>query len=79
MITIGAYDAKTHFSELLDKVADGEQVIITKHRVSVARLVPAGSSSHQPLAETIVALRKFRRNQKATVAEIAAMIREGRR
>ena len=38
--TIGAYDAKTHFSALLEKVEAGEEFTITKHGTPVARLVP---------------------------------------
>ncbi|MEX0677725.1 MAG: type II toxin-antitoxin system Phd/YefM family antitoxin [Pirellulales bacterium] len=38
--TVGAYDAKTHFSELLEKVAAGEEITITRHGTPVARLVP---------------------------------------
>ena len=40
MKTIGAYEAKTHFSELLSEVAAGETIEITKHGTPVARLVP---------------------------------------
>lgn len=42
MTTVGAYEAKTHLSRLLDQVADGETVTITKHGVPVAMLVPPG-------------------------------------
>jgi prevent-host-death family protein len=38
--TIGAYEAKTHFSALLEKVEAGEAFTITKHGTPVARLVP---------------------------------------
>jgi prevent-host-death family protein len=38
--TIGAYEAKTHFSELLEKVELGEEITITRHGTPVARLVP---------------------------------------
>ena len=38
--TVGAYEAKTHLSELLEKVEAGEEIIITKHGAPVARLVP---------------------------------------
>lgn len=41
MITVGAFEAKTHLSTLLDRVAAGEEVIITKHGRPVARLVGA--------------------------------------
>lgn len=39
MITVGAFEAKTHLSTLLDRVAAGEEVVITKHGKPVARLV----------------------------------------
>jgi prevent-host-death family protein len=38
--SIGAYDAKTRFSELLERVAGGEEITITRHGSPVARLVP---------------------------------------
>ena len=41
MITVGAFEAKTHLSNLLERVAEGEEVIITKHGKPVARLVSA--------------------------------------
>jgi prevent-host-death family protein len=39
MITVGAFEAKTKFSALLDKVEAGEEVVITRHGKVVARLV----------------------------------------
>lgn len=39
MITVGAFEAKTHLSALLERVAAGEEVTITKHGKPVARLV----------------------------------------
>ena len=41
MITVGAFEAKTHLSSLLDRVAEGEGVVITKHGKPMARLVSA--------------------------------------
>jgi prevent-host-death family protein len=43
MITVGAFEAKTHLSALLDRVEAGEEVVITKHGRPVARLVGAGT------------------------------------
>ncbi len=40
MDTIGAFEAKTHLSSLLDRVAKGERFTITKHGRPVAELVP---------------------------------------
>jgi prevent-host-death family protein len=39
MITVGSFEAKTHLSALLDRVAAGEEVVITRHGKPVARLV----------------------------------------
>lgn len=38
--TVGAYEAKTHFSALLKKVEAGEETTITRHGTPVARMVP---------------------------------------
>ncbi len=38
--TVGAYEAKTHFSQLLDRVAQGERILITRRGVPVAILSP---------------------------------------
>jgi prevent-host-death family protein len=40
MRTIGVLEAKTHFSELIERVASGERVTITRHGKPVAQLVP---------------------------------------
>jgi prevent-host-death family protein len=39
MITVGSFEAKTHLSALLDRVAGGEEIVITRHGKPVARLV----------------------------------------
>jgi prevent-host-death family protein len=41
MTTVGAFEAKTHFSALLERAAQGEEIVITRHGRPVARLVPA--------------------------------------
>lgn len=38
--TVGAFEAKTHLSALLQKVEAGEEITITKHGQPIARLVP---------------------------------------
>lgn len=38
MITVGAFEAKTKFSELLDRVEQGEEVVITRHGKVVAHM-----------------------------------------
>lgn len=44
MDTVGAFEAKTHLPRLLDRVARGESVTITRHGRPVARLVPVEDS-----------------------------------
>ena len=44
---IGAYEAKTHLPALLERVARGEQITITKHGRPIARLVPIGAVDTQ--------------------------------
>jgi prevent-host-death family protein len=45
MTTVGAIDATTRLPELLDKVAAGETVVITRNGQPVAHLVPAPGKS----------------------------------
>lgn len=45
MRTVTAFEAKTRFGELLDRVARGEEVVITRHDKPVARIVPEGKSN----------------------------------
>ena len=53
--TIGAFEAKTKFSELLARVADaGAEFVITKHDRPIARLVPAVKPrSHEEAAKAV--------------------------
>jgi antitoxin (DNA-binding transcriptional repressor) of toxin-antitoxin stability system len=47
---VGTFHAKTHFSQLLERVAKGEEITITKHDRPVARLVPAERPSREQVA-----------------------------
>ncbi|WP_342227078.1 type II toxin-antitoxin system prevent-host-death family antitoxin [Rickettsiella endosymbiont of Rhagonycha lignosa] len=57
MQTVGAFEAKTHFSALLDKVEKGEQIVITKHGRVVGKLVPATAANHLRIQQAISALK----------------------
>ena len=41
--TVGAYEAKTHLASLLNQVAKGKEIVITRRERPVARLVPIES------------------------------------
>jgi len=38
--TMGAFDAKNHFSELLEKALHGKETVVTKHGRPIAKIVP---------------------------------------
>lgn len=79
MKTVGAYEAKTHLPQLLELVAKGEKITITKHGVPVAILQPAGSSKSKPVREVIDQLKRFRIGRRLGALSIREMIEEGRR
>jgi prevent-host-death family protein len=61
MESIGAFDAKTHLSKLLERVEKGESFVITKHGRPVAELRPLGRrdvSKAEAAAEGLIELSK---------------------
>lgn len=80
METVGAFEAKTHLAALLDRVAKGEKITITRHGVPAAVLVPVAEAeaklSHKEIIEGMRALRK---RVKPGDMSVKDMVREGRR
>ena len=58
--TVGAFEAKTKFSELLERVGAGEEITITKHERPVARLVPYEKPGRVDLAALFDQMAEFR-------------------
>lgn len=79
MIKIGAYQAKTQFSALLEKVEAGEDVVITRHGKPVARLVKAQTASREEIDAAIA--RILERREGVTTGGIGwkALRDEGRK
>ena len=78
--TVGAYEAKTHLSELLEKVEAGEEIVITKHGAPVARLVPVKKeASAEERAAAIERIRKLSTRLSLTGLKVKDLIAEGRR
>jgi prevent-host-death family protein len=48
MSTVNIHEAKTHFSKLVDAVAQGEEVIIAKAGKAAAKLVPVTLPVRKP-------------------------------
>lgn len=61
-LSVGAFAAKTHLSALLDKVAQGREVVITRRGEPVARLVPVGQAKRRETESVIAELRRRRRS-----------------
>jgi prevent-host-death family protein len=79
MKSIGAYEAKTHLPKLLEQVAEGQQITITKHGVPVAVLSPYDSEKNVDILEVIRSLREFRKGNRLEDLSIRDMIEEGRK
>ncbi len=80
METIGAFEAKTRLSELLDRASRGETIVITKHGHPVARLVPGGPQDTERVAKAVERLRGFRGVLAGmTIDELLAARRQGHR
>lgn len=53
MHPIGAFDAKTQLSSLLERVEKGERFTITRHGKPVAELVPVRRRDRDKIAATV--------------------------
>jgi prevent-host-death family protein len=79
MRRIGSYEAKTHLPRLLDEVARGEVITITKHGVPVAVLSPIAGPGSRSTQAAIDGLRRFRERHPLGGLSIRELIDEGRR
>ena len=79
MDTVGAYEAKTHLPKLLDRVAKGERIIITRHGSPVAVLQPADKDKVVDVASVIHKMRRFRKKHRLKGLAIKDMIEHGRK
>ncbi len=80
MKSIGAFDAKTRLSELVERAARGDAFVITKHGHPVAKLVPTDERDEAQIAAAVERLKGFRGALKGlTVDEVTAARREGQR
>ena len=77
-IHVGAYEAKTHLSRLLDQVEHGERIVITKHGVPVAVLESVLRSDLVPVQSAIEQMKAFRQGRRLGGLDLREMIEEGR-
>jgi len=78
--TVGAYEAKTHLSELLEKVEAGAEITITKHGSPVAKIVPIRKeASAEERRAAIQRIQKLAGGLSLGGLKVKDLIREGRR
>jgi prevent-host-death family protein len=79
MKTVGAFEAKTHLNELLQKVSKGETIRITLRGVPIAKLVPDDEGERKDLKEVVREIRETRKGASLGGLTIRELINEGRR
>jgi prevent-host-death family protein len=75
---VGAYEAKTRLSQLLEQVARGEEIIITKHGMPVAALVPVATTKPPDPQAAIAAIKSCRRGRRLAGLLLRELIEAGR-
>ena len=85
MATVTAFEAKTRFGDLLDRVAHGEEIVITRHDKPVARIIPEGRPTLAGVQQAVTDLRALRQAMEKrrgfkplTDKEIRDAINQGR-
>jgi prevent-host-death family protein len=79
MNKIGLHEAKTHLSEIIAKVHEGNEYIITRRGIPVACLVPAEKPSREAAKNALERARKLRETLTLGGVKMKELIEEGRR
>ncbi|MCL2266012.1 MAG: type II toxin-antitoxin system prevent-host-death family antitoxin [Treponema sp.] len=77
---IGAFEAKTHFSQILEKIENGEDFVITKRGKPVAKIIPFTEKTISR-KEAIISLREMRKLYRGKPGDfnIRQAIEDGRK
>ncbi len=84
---MSAFEAKTRFGELLQRVERGEEIVITRHDRPIARVVREGAPNLDSVKRTVDELRRLqqrirkrtRGRPELSAAEVRAAIAQGRK
>jgi prevent-host-death family protein len=81
MTSISFYEARTRLSELLDQVARGETILITRRGKPAALLSPPPKGGAKDVRQVIEELKEYSKRQGRTLGGTSAreLIEEGRR
>jgi prevent-host-death family protein len=78
MTSIGVDQARTHLSDLLDRVAKGKQFLITRRGKPAALLVPPPAEAQTDVRQVIAKMKALRRgNSLGERLSIRDLIQEG--
>jgi prevent-host-death family protein len=79
-LTIGAYEARTHFSELLARVEEGDEITITRHGTPIAHLIPVQHKKTPEQRRAVIgAMRQLAKQHSLKGLKIKDLVAEGRR
>lgn len=81
MTLVGSYQAKTHLPELLERVEQGENILITRRGVPVAMLTQPPQTVTRDVRQVVEEMLAYRDRQDRTTGKLTTreMIEEGRR
>ena len=79
--TIGAFEAKTHFSRLIEEVERGADYVITRRGKPVAKIIPFKKEPEMTYLEALEGFREMRKKYRGKPGDfnIKEAIEEGRR
>jgi prevent-host-death family protein len=80
MTTVGSFEAQALLPQLLARVAQGEEILITEGGKPVARLVPSRAPELPDVKKVIEELKAYSSRQARTLGDLTfrEMIDEGR-
>ncbi len=79
MDTIGAFEAKTHLSRLLDRVERGETLTIARHGKPVAHLIPVETDQKRSKEAAARIVERRRHLKCAPLKDLISTVHEGHR
>jgi prevent-host-death family protein len=81
MTTIASSEAQNSLNQLLRRVAQGEEIVITEEGKPVAKLAPYGAAEHHDASQIIEEFKLYSRRQGRTLDGLTPreLIEEGRR
>ena len=79
MAEIGAFEAKTRLSQLLQRVQAGERFVITRHSWPVAELIPFTPRDPDKVRSAIDALKEFQQTHSLDGLSVRRIVEEARK